>query len=277
MGRTRTALRTGVRWAQPLAQNVARSRTASRNVDEIVVLPMADHDGAVALATVFGARVGAPGPRDLAIAVAVPGDELRALATTVGDHRRRGGDVLVLLVGNAAERRMLERELRTDPDVGIAVMLLVDRLDGTDLVRIRRRVADMIISHREGARRSYAGVQEDVSHQLEHRLALRLAVRSILVADADATAAGFKTSHTKLVADRGAMADGGVDPRTIGLMVGLALLTPVWRRGAGRLAGFVPFTRIVARGTAAYAITRLVGLAAARLTHSARTAHQEER
>ena len=73
MGRAATLLRSGARWAQPLAKNVSRSRTASRNVDEIVVLPMDDHDAAVALATVFGARVGAPGRGDLVIAVAVPG------------------------------------------------------------------------------------------------------------------------------------------------------------------------------------------------------------
>jgi hypothetical protein len=276
MGRVRTAVRGGARWSQPLARNIARSQAASRRVDEIVVLPMPDPDTAVALATEFSARVGEPHKGDLAIGIAVPGADNRALAATLGDHRRAGGDALVLLVGNAAERRALERELRTDLDVGIAVMLFVDRLDGDDLARIRRRVADAIIARREGARRHYAGLDDEVARQLERRMAMKLAVRSVLVQDSGRVAAGLKAGHTKIVADRGSRGESPIDPKAIGLMVGLAMLTPLWHHGARRLDAFVPFTRVALRGGAAYATTRLVGLVAARLAASGRTSQQEE-
>jgi len=277
MGRTTTALRTGMRWAQPVAKTVARSQMTSRNADEIVVLPIADHAAAVRLATEFGARVGAPGPADLVVAIAQPGADNAALANRVGDHRRLGGAALVVVVGNAAERRALERELRSDPDVGIAVMLFVDRLSGDDIVPIRRRVADMVIDHRNGTRRSYAGLQPDVARQMEHRLAMRLAMRSVLVASPEKTASGMKSGHTKLAADTGTMSAAGVDPKSIGLVVALAILAPVWRHGAGRLTRFVPFNRILVRSGAVYLITRLVGIAVKRIAAQGREPRQEER
>ncbi len=277
MGRTSTALRTGMRWAQPVAKTVARSQMTARHADEIVVLPIADHEAAVRLATEFGARVGAPGRADLVVAIAQPGADNAALATRIGDHRRVGGGALVVVTGNAAERRVLERELRTDPDVGIAVMLFVDGLTGDDLVRIRRRVADMVIDHRNGTRRSYPGLQPEVARQMEHRLAMRLAVRSVLVASPTKTAAGMKAGHTKLAADTGSLSNPGVDPKNIGLVVALAMLTPVWRHGAGRLTRFVPFSRILVRSGAVYLITRLVGLAVKRIAAQGREPRQEER
>jgi hypothetical protein len=277
MGRTTTALRTGMRWAQPVAKTVARSQRTSRNAGENVVIPIAEHDVAVRLATEFGARVGMPGPADLVIAIAQPGADNAALATQVGDHRRRGGSALVVVVGNAAERRALERELRTDPDVGIAVMLFVDSLAGDDVVRIRRRVADMVIDHRNGTRRSYAGLQPDVARQMERRLAMRLAMRSVLVASPEKTAAAMKSSHTKLAAEAGSMSQAGVDPKSVGLVVALAMLSPVWRHGAGRLTRFVPFNRILVRSGAVYLITRLVGMAVKQIAVQDREPRQEER
>jgi hypothetical protein len=241
------------------------------------VLPIADHEAAVRLATEFGARVGAPAPVDLVVAIALPGADNAALASRVGDHRRLGGGALVVVVGNAAERRALERELRSDPDVGIGVMLFVDSLAGDDIVPIRRRVADMVIDHRNGTRRSYAGLQPDVARQMERRLAMRLALRSVLVANPEKTASGMKTGHTRLAADTGSMSGASVDPKSVGLVVALALLSPVWRHGVGRLTRFVPFSRILVRSGAVYLITRLVGIAVRRVAVQGREPRQEER
>jgi hypothetical protein len=277
VGRTLTALRTGARWGGPIAGTVATSQRAAHRTDDLVVAPAGDHDANVRLATVFGARVGMAQRGDLLIAVALPGEDNVAVAKIVGDHRRAGGDALVLLVGDTPQRRALERDLRNDPDVGVAVMLFVDSLSGGDLDRIRHRVASLVVSHADGRRRIRHTLNADVAREMEHRQALRLALRALMVADPDKTAASMKATHTKLASDSASTPDSAIDPKNVGFVVALALLAPLWRRGAGRLTPLVPFTRMVVRGAAAYAITRLVGMGARRLSVQDRNPHREER
>ena len=91
------------------------------------------------------------------------------------------------------------------------------------------------------------GLQPDVARQKwSIGCAMRLAMRSVLAASPEKTASGMKSGHTKLAADTGTMSAAGVDPKSIGLVVALAILRPpVWRHGAGRLTRFVPFNRIL--------------------------------
>ena len=205
---------------------------------------------------------------------------------SVGDHRRAGGEALIVVVGNAVERRAIERELRADPDVGISVMVFVDDLAGPELERVRRRVADLVITSGRadqiingggGYRRRYASSLPDIAERMEARLAQRLAIQAALVDDPAKTAQTMKSGHATLVAATAGKSDDGFDPKHAGLVASVALLAPVWRRGAGRLEAFVPFTRIAVRGGLAYTVTRLVGMAARRLAMHGREPHQEER
>jgi hypothetical protein len=277
VGRALTALRTGARWGGPIAGTVANSHRAANRTDDLVVAPSGDRDANVALATVFGARVGMPYRDDLLVGVALPGQDIEELAGIVGNHRRAGGDALVLLVGDAPARRALERGLRSDPDVGIAVMMFVEALTGPDLDRIRHRVASLVVSHADGRRRIRHTLQSDVAREMEHRQAFRLALRAMAVADPEKTAASMKAVHTKLASDSAATPGSAIDPKNVGFVVALALLAPIWRRGAGRLTPLVPFTRVVIRGAAAYGVTRLVGMGARRLSTQDRNVHREER
>jgi hypothetical protein len=272
-------LRAGVRWARPLATAVVRAQLDARHGGQLVVTGAGagDTTPVARLASELGAQTGTAGPRDLLIGVAWPWADNATLGTAVGDHRRAGGEALIVVVGNAVERRALERELRTDPDVGISVMLFVDALSGDELLRVRRRVADLLVVRGDGMRREYDRLHADIARQLEHRLAQRLAVRSALVANPDKMASTLKSQHAKLAADTTSLSDTGFDAKHIGLVAAVALVAPIWRRAAVRLTAFLPFTRIVVRGGLVYTITRLVGMGAQRLAMHGRAPHQEER
>jgi len=241
---------------------------------------------AARLATALEARVGTATPGDLLVGVAAPGTANADFATRVGDHRRAGGEALIIVLGNAVQRRAIERELSADRDVGISVMLFVDSLTGDDVTRVRRRMADLVITSGRadqvinsggGFRRRYASSLPEVGERMEKRLAARLAIRSALVADPAKTAPSMKSGHATLVAATTGTSNDGIDPRHAGLVAAVALLIPIWRRVAGRLTVFVPFTRTVVRGGLVYFLTRLVGMAAQRVAMRGRAPHQEER
>lgn len=277
MGRGARSARAAIRWAGPVAGAVVNAQVDVHNAGRIVVADAGDASAAARLATALEARVGVAGPPDLLVSVAAPGVPHADLARLVGDHRRAGGEALIIVVGNAVERRATERELRAaDQDVGISVMLFVDSPDG-DIARVRRRVADLVLSTGRGFRRRYASTQPDIAQRLEHRLALRLALRAALAADSDKTAQSMKSGHASLVAESTGMSDAGFDPKHAALVAAVALLAPVWRSGSRRLPAFVPFTRIAVRGSLAYTVTRLVGMGAKRLAMHGREPHQEER
>jgi len=277
-------LRAGFRWARPLAITLVSPQLDTASPGEVVVADVGAATESERLSAALETRRGRAGRRDLLVAVAArnpPNDELARL---VGDHRRAGGDALIVVVGRPVERRLIERELRSDPDVGISVMMLVDALDGVELERVRRRVAAMIVGRRalqgpvrEPLSREPAALKPDIAGYLERRGALRAGVRAALEGDPQRVAAGMKASQVQLATDTASMVDANFQPRTVALVAGLGLITPVWRAGVRRLAGFVPFDRIVVRGGAAYALTRLVGMGAQRLAVHGRKPHQEER
>jgi hypothetical protein len=137
--------------------------------------------------------------------------------------------------------------------------------------------ADQVINSGGGFRRRYASSLPDVAERMENRLATRLAIRSALVADPAKTAPSMKSGHATLVAATTGTSEDGIDLRHAGLVAAVALLVPIWRRVAGRLTVFVPFTRAVIRGGLVYILTRLVGMAAQRVAMRGRAPHQEER
>jgi hypothetical protein len=277
-------LRAGLRWARPLAMTLVSPQLDTASPGEVVVADVGAASESGRVAAVLETRRAHAGRRDLLVGVAArnaPNDEL---ARIVGDHRRAGGDALIVVVGSAVERRLIERELRGDPDVGISVMLMVDALGGAELERVRRRVASMIVGRRalqafvrEPLAREPASLKPDIARHLERRAAVRVGVRAALTGDAQRVAAGMKASHVQLATDTASMADANFEPKTVGLVAALGLMTPVWRAGVGRLTALVPFTRTVVRGGLAYAITRLVGMGAQRLAMHGRKPHQEER
>jgi hypothetical protein len=272
-----TPVRAGLRWARPLATAVVKAHFDARRAGELVIASGGDAGEASRVAELLGARRGHAAPGDVMVGVAAPHAANHELAVAVGDHRRAGGEALVVVIVTPVQRRVIERELRADRDVGISVMLMVDALDGADLVRVRRRVANMIVSRGEGLRRDYASLQPDIARQMEHRTALRVGVRAALVADTERSAAGMKSSHARLAADIASITDANFDAKAVGLVAALGLLAPAWRAGAGRLTALVPFTRIAVRGGIAYSVTRLVGIGAQRVAALGRAPHQEER
>jgi hypothetical protein len=279
-------MRVAARWVSPLAVPVMNARFDAHHAGQIVVVDNGDASVAARLANALDARVGVAHPTDLLVSVAAPGAPNADLATVVGDHRRAGGDVLIVVVGNAVQRRAIERELRADRDVGISVMLFVDDLQGADLDRTRRRVADQVITSDRadhvisgggGYRRRYASSLPDVAERMEQRMAQQLAIRAALVDDPAKTAASMKSGHATLVAGTMGASNNGVDPKRAGVVASVALLAAVWRRSAGRLEAFVPFTRIVVRGGLVYSLTRLVGVTAQRVAAYHRDPPQEDR
>jgi hypothetical protein len=267
-----------------LATALVKAHFDAAQGEQLVVAAGGDEIGAARLADLLHARLGHARVRDLLVGVAGPHCRNDELAAVVGEHRRAGGEALIVVIGSPIERRVIERELRTDRDVGISVMLLVDALDGADLARVRRKVAGMIVSRGQGLLRDHPTLspdipsfKPDIARQMEHRAALRLGLRVALVADPKRGAARMKATHARLVADTASMADAPLDPKTVGLVTALGLLSPLWRIAAGRLTGLVPLTRIVVRGVLAYSVTRLVGIGAQRVAMHGRAPHQEER
>jgi len=265
---------------------VMNARFDAHHAGQIVVVDNGDAPTAARLASALDARVGIAGAADLLVCVATPGAPNAALAAVVGDHRRAGGDALIFVVGNAVQRRAIERELRPDRDVGISVMVFLDDLSGADLERARRRVADLVVTSGRadqvingggGYRRRYASSLPDVPERMEQRLAQQLAIQAVFTDDPAKTAQSMTSGYATLVAATTGTSDDGIGPKHAGLVASVALLAPVWRRAARRLDAFVPFTRIVVRGGLVYSITRLVGMAAQRVAAYDRDPHREDR
>lgn len=268
-------VRLGLLWSRPLGTALIRSQRSAGAAPDLVVADLGDHQAAGRLCAELGARRGAVRPSDLLIAVASPHASNPELAQLVGDHRRAGGEALIVVSGAAVERRVIERELRSDRDVGIAVMIMVDALDGPGLARVRRRVASLVVARGEGLRAESPALRQDIVHRLHHRTALRLAVRSALVAEASEQT--LTSAHARMAADTAGTVEAGVDPKDVGAVVAVGLLSVAWRHGARRLPEIVPLGRILLRGGLAYSFTRLVGLGAHRVALLGRAPHQEER
>jgi hypothetical protein len=269
-------VRAGVRWVRPLANGAGKALADVGKPRHIVIAQAGDDDGSTRVGELIGARRGPAAPGDMLIGVATRASANGELAAEIGDHRRVGGAAAVVVVGTPAERRLIERELASDRDVGIAVLVMADGLSGDELVGLRERLAARVVREWTGLRWGSPAIGPDLTRHLQRRAAFRAAVRALMDTDMHSQSEGMKVAQVRMVFDTAAVADRRPDPVVMGLVAAIGLLPPIWRR-AGRLTPFVPFTRTVIRGSVAYSITRLIGIVAKRLVASSREHHQEQR
>jgi hypothetical protein len=269
----RASLRDLFSAVRPLGMTLVKSERTRRRPGEIVVATSGGLD-ADRLATAIGARRGNATSHDLLLAVAHVDDDLLGLAAEVGTHRRIGGDALIVVSASAVERRIIERELRTDPDVSVAVMMMVDDISGAELSRIIDRIADICAGRNDGMRTRYPALRSQVADRLAQRAARDVAIVSALSKE---RSGALSVRQTRLAADVAGLRGETFDPKTLGLVAVIGLVSPLLRRTVGRLTGLVPFVQIVVRAATAYSVTRLVGIAAQRAAMDGRARSREER
>ncbi len=273
MTHQRVSVRGVLRALRPLGMALVKSERASRRPGEIIVATFGGLD-ADRVAAAIGARRGHAASRDLLVAVASAGDDVLSLSAQIGTHRRASGDALIVVSADPVGRRIIERELHTDPDVSVAIMLMVDGSSGADLSQILRRIADICAARNDGMRTRYPALRSQIADRLEQRAARDVAIASAL---SNERSGAMSVRQARLVADVAGLRGDTFDPKTVGLVAVIGLLSPVLRRTVGRLTALVPFTQIVVRAATAYSMTRLVGIAAQRASMDGRAPSQEER
>lgn len=273
--RASTLARGGLRRAKPLALAVGLSaRNADREVD-VSVVDLGDPALTRALADATGATVRAPTPADLVVCALAPGGDLTPHRQRLAEHRRRGGDVLVAVLGSAAQRRRGIRQLQAEPDLGIACAVTLAALDERGAREFREAVITRLGLAAVPAARRTPGLRDTATHLMVHRAARRAALVAALPSQA-ATMPILTVIQARLASDVSALGGGRTGPREAAQVGGIAVGAPVWRQGARLLSSAAHGAAVAVRSGIAYGVTRGVGALSARLRSDDSTPPEED-
>lgn len=237
---------------------------STRLEGRIAVLP-GDREATDRLRHLLGLAASDSGP-DLALLVhpAVAGAEVEGPARILAERKRKGDEVLAVLIGRRGERERLAAGFRAVPPLEAGDLVHVASLEGPG----GRQAVDAVVSS--------LGRQKLSAGRLNPTL--RPAVARSLIATASRRAAGIGAAvfmsgadmpvltllQVRLVADLAALYERplGVERAIeIGGVFGAGYL---WRAAARQAAGVVPVAGWALKGTIAYAATRAIGESADR-------------
>lgn len=270
-------IKRGFRAVKPLAMAVGLSALAADKDVELVVMDAGDGGLAADAAQIVGGKVGTPTPDDMLVAVIAPGGNAAYAAPMVGEHRRKGGDAVVAVLGSHVQRRRAERALLADPDVEMSVVEHIDALEGAGADALRAAVVRALAARAVAAGSTHPPLREEVARGLERRAARRAAVVAAAAGRSRAAMPLLTVIQARLASDLTGLAGGRPDARTAGQVAGIAVAAPLWRASARRLITAVPSAATVVRGGLAYTVTRGVAAGARRLAPSGPDPVQEER
>lgn len=270
-------IKRGFRVVKPLAMAVGLSAMAADKDVEVVVVDAGDAGLAADAAAIVGGRIGTPTPDDMLVAVVAPGGNAAHVAPVVGEHRRKGGDAVVAVLGTHVQRRRAERALLADPDVEMSVVEHIDALDGAGADVLRAAVVRGLSTRAVAAGNTHPPLRDEVARGLERRAARRAAVVASAPGISGAAMPLLTVTQVRLASDLTGLAGGRPDARILGQVAAIAGAAPLWRATARRLITAVPSAETVVRGGLAYTVTRGVAVAARRLAPSGPDPVQEER
>lgn len=241
---------------RPYAMAMGLSAMAAGREVGLVVVHGGDGSHAGEVAALLGARVGAGGLDDLMVAVLRDGDDPRQVAHQIGDHRRRGGDAFVAIVGSAPRRRVMERQLLEHPDIEMSVVTHVDAWDARGIEDFRSGVVRALGTGRVAAGRLHPPIREAVADRLTAGAANRAAVVAALPLNSGATMTLLSVIQARMASDISGLRQSSPDPREGAVVAGAAITAPVWRAFARRLIRAMPPLESVIRGGVAFTVTR---------------------
>lgn len=270
-------IKRGFRAVKPLAMAMGLSALAADKDVDVVVVDAGDAGLAGDAAAALGGRVGTPTSDDMLVAVVAPGGNAAHIAPVVGEHRRKGGDAVVALLGTPVQRRRAERTLLADPDVEMSVVLHADALDAAGRDALRAAVVRGLTVRAVAAGRRHAPLRDEVARGLERRAARRAAVVASTPGISGAAMPLLTVIQARLASDLTGLSGGRPDARSAGTVAGIAAAAPLWRATARRLITAVPSAETAVRGGLAYTVTRGVAAGARRLAPAGPDPVQEER
>ena len=269
-------VRRGAALARPYAMAMGLSAMAAGRDVGIAVLHGGDGTRAGEVASLLDARVGAPEASDLLVGVLRPGDHPSQIANDIGDHRRRGGDALVAIVGSPPQRRRLERELLVHPDIEMSVITHIDAWDSVGIQEFRKAVVRALGTGRVAAGQSHDALRSTVADRLERGAANRAALVAALPLNSGASMTLLSLIQARLASDISGLRQSKPDPRQAAVVAGTAVSAPLWRAFARRLIAAMPPLESVIRGGVAYTVTRGVAAVARRVVSGGQNLAREE-
>ncbi len=241
---------------------------AARNAEReagVSVIDTGDRELTDRLAAALGARVRAPVRTDLVVGALAPGRDLAPVRERLVEHRRRGGDVLIAVLGSAVQQRRGLRVLEDEPDLGVVCAVPLERLDARGAEALRTAVVQRLGLAAVPAVRRTPGLRPTATRTLISGAARRAALVAALPSSA-ATMPILTVIQVRLASDVSALGGGRpVGGREAGQAAGIALAGPVWRQTARLFSRAVPDAAVAVRAGIAFGVTRGVGALAERL------------
>jgi len=198
--------------------------------------------------------VGATGPL---LAVADAGHDLALSAAALAGAKRDGRRVLMIVIGDSDERRVLEREAITHAPLELSNIVHIVSLGDADLVR--RTLAAVLGSDGAAVARSHPVLRDAVADALIAQTARQASTVGAAVVVPGADMPVITIIQVRLVAQLAAVYGRPLDVRR-GLEIAGVLLSAIgWRALARRAVTSVPVAGFALRAGIAYSGTRAAG------------------
>lgn len=265
----------GLSRARPLAIAVGLSARNAQRDAGISVVDSGDPARTARLAEILGAPIRTPAPTDLMVLAPPAGAGLGRVAERLAEHRRRGGEVQVVVAGSAAQRRRTLRTLAETDDVGISTSIVVEDLGDAAAERIRLAVVQRLGTFAVPAAREAPGIRDTATRNMVRGAAKRGALVAAAPTSAP-TGPVLTLMQARLVSDVTALGGARPGPREAGAAAGIAATAPLWRATARSISRVVPRAAWAARAGVAYGVTRGLGELANRVRPRHDTPHASE-
>lgn len=273
MGLVKPALKIGFKRGRPLAMGVL---AAGRNADRpepLAVVDLGDAGDAALLSGALGIPVREPVPDGVAVGIMPPDSDDDAALQRLGEYRRLGGDVLIVVHGDAVARRRALRRMARTPHLGVACAYTVGALDERGLADIRTAVVRRLGIAAVPTARASAQLTRETEHGLVEGASRRAAVIAALSGNR-AVMPVLTAVQVRMAAEVSAIGGSAGKPQAA-TFAGVAFASPVWRQIARKVTSAAPGMAPVARAGLAYGVTRGVGMLAAKTRPKITTSSEE--
>jgi uncharacterized protein (DUF697 family) len=265
----------GLKVVRPLALAAGLGyRNAERDVG-VSAMDLGDRALAEAVSAAVGGPLRTPTPGDLVVAGLAPGGTLGSAVERLVEHRRRGGEVLVAVLGSPVQQRRGIRHLQEEPDLGVVCAIPIPRLDARGAETLRAAVVQRLGVSAVPAARHIPTLRATAARNFIRGAARRAALVAAVPSSA-ATMPVLTVIQVRLATDVTALGGGRPGGREAGQVVGVAATGPVWRQAARLLSSAVPGAAVAVRAGVAYGVTRGVGALSERLRSDDSTPPEED-
>lgn len=268
----RTGVKVGMKRVRPVGMNVRRATKAAERATGVSVIDAGDRVLTGEVSEALGLPVRTPVHDDLIIAALGVDNSLASVADRLAEQRRRGGDVLLVVVGDAAVRRRHVADVRAAADLDVGCVFVLERLDEDGREQLRDAVIRRLGDRAVNVARDSAPLARTADEGLLHRQARRAAIVAALPGSA-ATMPVISALQVRMAADISQLAGPQPQGLQAAQAAGIAVCAPVLRQVARVSTAILPGLAPALRAGIAYGATAGIGRMAQRLRRD--TSHSE--